>query len=245
MKSTEVKTNQRFGRHIEVNLLGDTKICSFNCGYCNLGATTVKLKDLKDASMFPVFEDVLFELKNLLASSSEPFESIVVSGMGEPTLFPNFADFTTELSLLVSSKSPTSKMILVTNGAHLDQRKMHEAAAKYTDVIIKLDVGTEEHFKTVNDPLIRGGIDRVITNARKIKNPILQAMLFEHEGAIFIKDRFDDFCELVGMLEPKMIQLQTVTESPANQNFKRISEDELEVIASLLRRRFQIEVKVY
>lgn len=245
MKTAELKSNKRFGAHLEVNLLGKTKVCSFNCGYCNLGPTVVKLKDLKEASQFPQFEDILYEIKEVVRTGEHPLNFVVISGNGEPTLFPNLLEFTKELKDLLENFAPKTKTALVTNGAHFEQKKNLEAAKFYDDVIIKIDVGIESEFKIANNPLVRGGIDRIISNSRKVKDPILQTMLFKLEGEVFAKSRFDDYCETVGMLSPRSIHLQTITLPPSESRFTALTEDELEVFASLLRRRFSLDIQVF
>jgi len=242
MQSIQLCQNNMLDKFIEVNLLGPTKICSFDCGYCSLGKTSAKLKNLNESSFIP-FEDILFELKDVISKNAD-YTKIVISGNGEPTLFPHFFEFSKELSDLITSRNSEHQTVLLTNGAHLDSKKILEACAFYSDVIIKLDVGTQEHFKEFNAPLVRGGIERIITNARKIKNPSIQTQVAKINGVIFLKEKFDDYCELVGMISPRAIYLQSMSLPANNDAFKKVSDDEIEIIASLLRRRFTFDVKV-
>ncbi len=63
--------SRRLGRSLGINLLPiSTKICTFNCVYCQYGWTRVHDYKLPDESLWPGVDQVVEEVKNLLKNST-------------------------------------------------------------------------------------------------------------------------------------------------------------------------------
>src|SRR5262245_11650061 len=92
---------RRFGLSLGIQLLpNNNKTCSFNCAYCDLGPTNIKMnqikKDLQFASPEEVEKSVRTKLREL-NSSGIRVEHLTISGNGEPTLYPHLPEFIDKL----------------------------------------------------------------------------------------------------------------------------------------------------
>src|SRR5271163_4034047 len=81
--------SQRFGSTLGVNLLGATKVCSYNCVYCDLGPTEMTMNKVRKDYEFPTLDALTAAFREYV-KKSVPTDAIVVSGNGEPTLYPQF-----------------------------------------------------------------------------------------------------------------------------------------------------------
>ena len=64
-----VQTSFRFGSFIEVNPLGDKKLCSYDCPYCFLGPTEVRMNQIKKSIPFPSIDDIEKALRDQMNSA--------------------------------------------------------------------------------------------------------------------------------------------------------------------------------
>ncbi len=239
--------NPALGRTIELNFLGDQKLCSFDCGYCDLGATEVRLNKLKESGLLPTVEQILETARAAFRKIHEKgpmVDSITISGNGEPTVHPDFAEIVRGLIELRDQWLPGKPIALFTNGASLDQRKISEAANKLDQRFVKVDAGNERVFKLMNTPLSRVSLQKVISGIRSLKDVSIQAMFCE--GAIDNTQNSDveDWIEVMALLKPKMIQIQGLSRTPHNTKIIRCEEDTLYTIASKLERRTGIKAIV-
>ena len=58
-----------FGSSIDVNFLGTQKFCSFDCPYCNLGNSSVRMTQIKKEVQFPSPEDIDRSLRESLKNA--------------------------------------------------------------------------------------------------------------------------------------------------------------------------------
>ena len=80
--------SRRLGVSLGVNLLPpNSKICSFNCLYCECGF------NFSSSEKYPTFEQVSEALEQrlkMMKEGNEPLDVITFAGNGEPTLHPDF-----------------------------------------------------------------------------------------------------------------------------------------------------------
>ncbi len=241
--------SRRFGFALGVNLLGEgKKACSFDCAYCDLGRTEVRLNKLKSEISFPTFEDLTRQLDEGFSKArvgTEKIKTILISGNGEPTLHPMFSEIVDLLLKMRATYLPDTEIVLVTNGAHFDSRKVYEAANKLDQRVLKIDVGNEKSFKALNSPLSRSNLSSVIRHARHLKDFIVQAMFVHGSLDNTTNTDLDDWIEVLGLIRPKLVHIQTISRVPATSGLKALDEDSLYTIASKLERRTQIKSLVF
>jgi wyosine [tRNA(Phe)-imidazoG37] synthetase (radical SAM superfamily) len=241
--------SRRFGYSLGVNLLGEgKKACSFDCAYCDLGKTEVRLNKLKSEIAFPSLEVLARELEEGFSKArlgTEKIKTVLISGNGEPTLHPMFSEIVDLLLQMRAKYLPDTELVLVTNGAHFDSRKVYEAANKLDQRILKVDVGNEKAFKTLNSPLSRSNLSSIIRRARNLKDFVVQAMFVQGAVDNTTTSDLEDWIEVLGLLRPKIVHIQTISRVPASSGLKPLDEDALYTIASKLERRTQIKSLVF
>jgi wyosine [tRNA(Phe)-imidazoG37] synthetase (radical SAM superfamily) len=240
--------NPNYGSTIGINLLGTKqKVCSFDCVYCDLGRTEVRMNRLKTDIEFPSVEqvkDAVTAALQKIHTSGPRVDSIIISGNGEPTLHP---DFPAVIEAIVEARNawlPGRPISLFTNGAALDTRKITDAVNLLDERVVKIDAGGEKLFKTVNAPLTRANLARVLSGIHKLKDVVVQSLFFEGTITNTSTADVDEWLELIAVIKPKAIQIQGLSRSAATEGLKRCEEDTLYAIASRLERKTSLKAIV-
>jgi wyosine [tRNA(Phe)-imidazoG37] synthetase (radical SAM superfamily) len=240
--------NGPLGKTIGINLLGNgAKACSFDCPYCELGTTNLRLNRLKIDAKIPSTEEVARAIHNAfkkIHTIGPVIDGICLSGNGEPTLHPDFEQLVTIILAARDTWMPGKPISLFTNAGSLDQRKIYEAANRLDERVVKIDAGSEKLFKTVAAPLSRSNLARVLTGTRKLKDMIVQSLFFDGIVSNVQPSDIDDWMEVIAMVRPKAVHIYGLTRAPANPGIIRCDEDTLYAIASRLERKTQIKAIV-
>jgi wyosine [tRNA(Phe)-imidazoG37] synthetase (radical SAM superfamily) len=239
-----------FGKILEANILGSgPKACSYDCPYCSLGRTFMRLNRVKVDVALPSWEQVseaAIAALTKIHDSGPTIDGILLAGNGEPTLHPDFPEVFKALGAARDLWLPGKPIHLQTNGAHLDQRRIVDAlnSSKDVNVIVKVDAGNEKTFKAVNAPLSRSTVSRVLAGARKLKTLTVQAMFFKGLVSNVSNAEIDEWIEVIAILKPSAVHIQGLSRMPAESGLERCEEDELYSIASKLERKTQIKAIV-
>lgn len=238
----------RFGQSVIINPLGSEKLCSYDCVYCDLGPSEVRMNQIKKEIEFPKVKDIELALRETLREANQQnieIKSLLLSGNGEPTLYPEIPELIDRLLIVRQELCPSAKLILLSNGAHLDTNKMVHALDQLDERIIKLDCGNERSFKKTNSPLIRATLSRITSGSRKLKDCIVQSMFYGGPKTNNTKDNIDEWMELVGILKPKKIQIYTIDRPPVDPTCTPLPEDDLYIIESRIKRKLDIPSEVF
>lgn len=251
---SDVFHSPAFGRTIEVNVLGAQKVCNFDCVYCSLGPSELRISRLKHEAVFSPLEEILTGVGRALsdgAQSGLAIDSILISGNGEPTLYPNFLQLTTgllqrraELASTTNEAGRTTKLVGLTNGDKLDSRDIIDALNLFDETILKVDVGTEKSFKKINKPLSRSSLEKIILGARSLKNLSIQTTLMAGDFSLNHSTQLDEWIEVIAMLDPKKVYLQLAKRPTADPLMKLATEDDLNVLSHWLERKLKIRAQV-
>lgn len=236
------------GKVLGINLLNSNeKICSFNCPYCDLGETKIRLNHLKNGENFPSLGQVdsaLTEAFRKIHASGPAVDAIVISGNGEPTMHPEFPELIQKIITARDLFLPAKPIHLFTNGAYLDKRKLADAANLLDARHVKLDAGSEKIFKVVNAPLSRTNLARVLSAIRRLKDVSLQSLFFSGPRGNIGNTDVEEWIELVAMIKPKQVYIYGPIRKPAQDDIGICDEDTLYTIASRLERKTQIKAIV-
>ncbi len=237
-----------FASSMGINLLGQgNKICSCDCTYCDLGRTTMRLNRVKKDGPYANFETLEFELDKYFAEFSEKkidIEAIHISGNGEPTLYPHLTEAVDIILKLRDKYFSQAKTILLTNGAHLDQRKILEAANKLDSVVFKLDVGNDQLLKEMNAPLVRSTLSHLISISQSVKNLCLQSLFVKGKIDNTKTSDIEDWIEVIGLMRPRRVFIETLSRTPSTSGLLACDEDTLYTIASKLERKTGLRAEV-
>lgn len=242
------------GRCVEVNILGDKKICNFDCVYCSLGPSELRISRLKQEAVFSPLQEILTGVSRVLsegAQSGQAIDSILLSGNGEPTLYPDFLPLTksliqrrAELASTTNESGRTTKIVCLTNGDKLDDRDIVDALNLLDETILKIDVGTEKSFKKTNKPLSRSSLEKIILGARALGNLSVQTTLIAGDFSLNHSSQLDEWIEVIAMLNPGKVYLQLAKAPTADSTVKLATEDDLNVLSHWLERKLKIRAQV-
>ncbi len=236
-------TSLRYGSTLGINLLGAEKVCSYNCVYCSLGPTVLTMNRIRKDYEFPKLEDLSRAFKDYISRSVET-KAVVVSGNGEPTLYPEFDEAMKLVCELRDAHLPGTKIVVLSNGAHLDNKKVVTGLNLADERVIKIDAGNDALMMKVNDPLIRINLAKFLGGIRKLKDSTVQSIFFTGEIDNTGSDALDEWIEVIGMIKPKAIQLCTIRPT-TDARYKPTDEDTLYSIAFKLKKRTGLEAEVF
>ncbi len=237
-----------FNASLGINLLGQgNKICSFDCPYCDLGRTKMRLNRVKKDGPYASLDGLELQLDKDFASLSEKkiqLDAIHISGNGEPTLYPHLSEAIDIILKLRNKYFSLSKTLILTNGAHLDQRKIIEAASKLDSIVFKLDVGNDRLLKEINAPLVRSTVSHLIATSQSIKNLSIQSFFLQGSLDNTGSADIEEWIEVIGLIRPRRVFLTTLTHTPSTGGLVACDEDTLYTIASKLERKTGIKPEV-
>jgi wyosine [tRNA(Phe)-imidazoG37] synthetase (radical SAM superfamily) len=254
VKNFEYREHAFFGKYLELNPLGPEKVCSFDCGYCNLGPSKTKLSDLKKYDGFPPTTDLVTEFGKILggsiANSSTSFKTLVISGNGEPTLFPDFSELVLGLTKTRQELMANDlRIVCLTNGDSLSENGTVNALNKLDQTFLKLDFGGERSFKQFNRPRTRTTLEKIIHGAKSLQNLSVQTTVLGGEASLESTARLDEWLEVIAMLKPNEVVL-TLGTPPFRDPSQPVSgisgadEEALNRLSHWLDRRLKIKARV-
>lgn len=247
-----------YGRTLEVNILGEQKVCNFDCIYCSLGASQIRISRLKQDAVFTPLDEIITAVGRALgeaAQSGDSIETILVAGNGEPTLHPMFFQFAKALvarrAELASSTNRfnadglgKTRIVCLTNGDRLDDRDIVDALGLFDECIVRLDGGTEKAFKKINRPLSRSSLEKIILGTRALKNLSVQTTVVGGDFSLVNAPQLEEWIEVLAMLNPKKVYLNRAQAPCADPMVEFVTDDEMHRISHWLERRLKIKAQV-
>ncbi len=127
--------SRRFGKSLGVDLSPGKKQCNFDCLYCELDAA--KTMDAYDDVVS--VEAVTTALKTALKEHDD-VDFITLTANGEPTLYPHLSELIDEINTFKGS----TKTLILSNAANIDDVKVQDALLKLDEVKLSLDCATQK-----------------------------------------------------------------------------------------------------
>lgn len=236
--------SRRLGRSLGVNLLGQAqKVCNFNCVYCECGRTT-DFTASEASEIYPPIEDVLGELEAVLRKPHSLYH-ITFSGNGEPTLHPKFLEIVQETCKLRERYKPQAKIAVFSNGSRAQDGLVLEALDLVDKPIMKLDVGDEDGFKRVNEPLCDIRLEDILQTYKHIKGCILQSMFIGGKKGNADARSVGLWVEMVAEIQPKSVQIYSLERPAPDPGVVRLREEELQELSLLYSEKFHFPIHIY
>ncbi len=241
--------SRRLGLSLGVNLLGsENKICNFNCPYCELGFTNLKMSEIKKIKTYPSLDALDKSVRQhllILLRQKTKIDSITLSGNGEPTLF---SDFSGAVDILINIKNdlyPQSKLVVLTNGSTLDNSKIMRALNRLDERIVKLDAGNDSMLKKIDAPVVRMTVGKLIQGVKKLKDVVLQSFFVQGFIDNTIASEVEEWIEVVGIIKPKQVHIYSLDRVPPTAGLKQVPAQRLKEIAMALQKRTGIKGTVF
>lgn len=234
--------SRRLGYSLGVNLLAtNSKICSFNCIYCECGwnpENTSLSKFNSRKNVFSELENRLIEIKK----NNEPIDVITFAGNGEPTLHPEFSDIVDDVIFLKNKYIPNKKIAVLSNATMLGKKEIIEILKKVDYPILKLDSAIEKTFRLINNPPLKFDFHKYISNLSNFKDKIIVQTMFlrgEIGGVKFdnsTENELNEWIKVVKSLNPLNVMIYSIDREPPVKNLIKISNDELKAIAEKIKK---------
>lgn len=233
--------SRRFGNSLGINLLPLTsKICNFNCIYCECGWTDLKSVNDTFFSKNEIIQAIESGFKKLVDNRSV-IDCITFAGNGEPTMHPDFLEVMEEVISLRDQYLPSKQIVVLSNSALLGNKKVVEALKKVDLRIMKLDAGTEAVFQKINKPLNFRNIDWYINKLKDFQGDLiiqtifLKGILDEEYIDNTKQEEVDAWLKAVKEIHPKSVMIYTIDRETPAENLEKISEEQLNQIADRVR----------
>lgn len=243
--------SRRLGISLGVNLLpNDTKLCSFDCIYCECGWNP-------DRKKHPVVLPGKAEVKSLLRQkliemgiSAQLPDVITFAGNGEPTMHPDFEAIIDDTIQLRDELSPKSKIAVLSNSTMLHKAGVVAALKKVDDNILKLDSGILETINLINKPVGKLSLPKLSANLKQFNGElIIQTMFLK---GIFNGVQFDNtteielvrWIEVLKEVKPKMVMIYSLARDTPAEGLIGITLEQLKEIGRRVEKDTSIEVQV-
>lgn len=234
--------SRRLGISLGVNLLPtDSKVCSFDCIYCECGWTPRKREH---KAVLPSRDEVKEKMQEKLQAMREQGESpdvITFAGNGEPTLHPDFASIIDDTLKLRDQFAPKARIAVLSNATMLHRPEVVSALLKIEDNIQKLDSAFAETIEKLDCPMGRYDLDKTVEQLKDFNGQVIIQTLFirgEHKGEIIdntTEEEVNAWLNLIQKIRPKQLMIYTIARDTPAQGLERISVTQLEQIADRAR----------
>jgi wyosine [tRNA(Phe)-imidazoG37] synthetase (radical SAM superfamily) len=231
--------SRRLGVSLGINLLPvDSKICNFDCIYCECGWTD--LRSVPKVKFHPRSE-VYFGLEKSLIhllKKNKKLDSITFAGNGEPTMHPEFNLIIDDTIELRDKYFPSCKISVLSNSLMLSNKKVFDALIKIDNPILKLDAGTEKTFQLIDQPINKRTLQWVVNQLMKFNGRlIIQTIFLRGEfGGEHLDNTTDDevrsWLKLIKMIKPEQVMIYTIDRATPAQNLEKIEKEKLREIAA-------------
>ena len=218
--------SRRFGKSLGVDLSPGKKQCNFDCLYCELAPA--KTMDSYDDIIS--VEKVVTALKTALKEHDD-VDFITLTANGEPTLYPYLSELIDE----INSFKGSTKTLILSNAATIDNVKVQEALLKLDEVKLSLDCATQKCLKKLDRSHSGIEVENIKAGMLEFKSKYSGPLVIEIlivKNLNDSKEEIDKLNEYLLKLQPTRIDIGTIDRPPAFE-VKPVSYEELLHISHL------------
>ncbi|MFH2141375.1 MAG: radical SAM protein [Bacteroidota bacterium] len=242
--------SRRLGISLGINLLPNhSKICNFNCIYCECGWTPGVLPDFNNFHPRKNIETALHTRLKIMRDKDELLNSITFAGNGEPTMHPDFEGIINDTINARNMYFPETRVAVLSNSTLIQKNSVFKALQKVDDAIMKLDSVFEKTIKFLNQPTEHFSINETIENLKKFNGDfILQTMFIKGYNNDFEIDNtqsteLEAWLKLLPEINPRLIMIYTIARDTPIKTLEKIPLSELNIIASRVKKSgFNVQV---
>ena len=162
--------SRRLGRSLGIDLI-PFKTCSYDCAYCECGATTDLTSQRRE--FFPT-RDIITELDNVLASSPN-LDYITFAGSGEPTLSLSLGQVLAHLK----KHYRQYKVAVLTNGSLFSDPYVRQELLSADLISPTITTTNQEIFEKIHRPVSGLCVTEIIQGIQSLRN--------EYSGQIWLE----------------------------------------------------------
>ena len=229
--------SRRLGESLGINLLpAGSKVCNFNCIYCECGLTPVA----DNHNKFPdveVIREMLDKKLQEMKENGDYLDTITFAGNGEPTLHPEFSRIIDETIKSRNLFFPGVKIAVLSNATLISEKKVFDALCKADLNILKLDSAIEETLRKINCPRGKYRLRETIDSLGNFKGKLIIQTMFlkgtcqgEHVDNT-TEDEINAWLETIKELRPETVMIYSLARDTAISDLHKVGPDELNAIA--------------
>ena len=235
--------SRRLGLSLGVNLLPvDSKLCNFDCIYCECGWN----EDHPGRRRFNSREDVremLAKTLRRMVDEGEVPDVITFAGNGEPTMHPDFEDIIADTIALRDQICPQAKVSVLSNATQILREDVRRALLRVDNNILKLDSAFDATVQLINKPQGSYSVERTVELMKLFEGEmILQTMFLRGE---YLGQRVDNTTEkeveewlgIVEQIRPRQVMIYSLDRDTPCQTLEKVEKEELQKIAARLQER--------
>ena len=219
--------SRRLGLSLGVDIV-PFKVCTLDCVYCQLGATTEKTTERRE---YVLAEVILAEISDKVQKGLKA-DFITIGGSGEPTLNSQLGQIIDDIR-----KITDIPVAILTNGTLFYRQDVRADCAKADVVLPSLDAGDKQAFEEVNCPHKEILIETLISGLCDFRNEYTGQIwleVFLIEGLNTDADQIAKIKEAIKRIRPDKVQLNTAVRPTTHAGIKKVDVQKLEAIAAEL-----------
>jgi wyosine [tRNA(Phe)-imidazoG37] synthetase (radical SAM superfamily) len=220
--------SRRLGVSLGVDLV-PFKVCTLNCIYCEVGATTNLTLERKE--YIPIAE-ILAELDDYLSATPQ-LDYITFSGAGEPTLNSGIG----QVIRHIKENYSQYRLALITNATLFYDSQLRAEIAPIDLVMPSLDAVTDLIFRKLNRPQSKLTVEAMIDGLIAFRQESAAEMWLE----IFLSPGLNDSDEELTKLKqacqkinPDRVQLNSLDRPGVKAKLRAMSKAEMERVVAFL-----------
>lgn len=230
--------SRRLGVSLGINLLPvDSKICSFDCIYCECGRNPRRRPSKARLPRRMEVREKLEEMLKGMNSRNRLPDVITFAGNGEPTLHPDFAGIIDDTLLLRDQYAPKARIAVLSNATMLHRTDVFEALLKVDDNIQKLDSAFPETLQIMDCPAGSFSLPKIVSNLKNFKGKVTIQTMFIRGN--YLGKSFDNttageveaWLGLLGEIRPSRVMIYTIARDTPVLTIEKIPAGQLQEIA--------------
>ncbi len=201
--------SRRFGKSLGVDLSPSKKQCNFDCLYCELDPA--KTMDAYDDVV--TVEEVTTALKSALKEHND-VDFITLTANGEPTLYPHLSELIDEINTFKG----TTKTLILSNAANIDDVKVQDALLKLDEVKLSLDCATQKCLQKLDRSHTGIDVENIKAGMLDFKSKYNGPLVIEILIVKTLNDSKEEIAKLneyLLKLQPTRIDIGTIDRPPA------------------------------
>lgn len=234
--------SRRLGVSLGVNLLPtDSKVCSFDCIYCECGWTPRKREKKAVLPTRELVKQKMEEkLRDMIRNNEFP-DVITFAGNGEPTLHPEFEGIIDDTIELRNLLTPKARIAVLSNATMLHKPGVVRALLKVEDNIQKLDSAFEETIRRIDCPTSNFSLQKVVENLKSFNGKVIIQTLFlkgNHKNEVIdntTESELTEWMKLITEIKPSQVMIYTIERDTPAAGLEKVNLNELETIAERVR----------
>lgn len=201
--------SRRFGKSLGVDLSPDGKQCNFDCLYCELDPA----KTMDSYADVVSVSDIVSALKASFKEHKD-IDFMTLTANGEPTLYPHLSELIDEINTFKGS----TKTLILTNAATIDDLKTQEALLKLDEVKLSLDCATQKCLQKLDRSHTGIEVENIKAGMLEFKRKYNGPLIIEILIVKTLNDSKEEIAKLneyLLKLQPTRIDIGTIDRPPA------------------------------